>query len=75
MKSGLKKDTEGLLTMPQVQALLTRNMSKVIVQIDQKAKIYNYRIKTVAHILSTCEKLDKGYYRLLRYHIVAMVVH
>lgn len=75
MKSGLKKDTEGLLTMPQVQALLTRNMSKVIVLIDQKAKIYNYRIKTVAHIFSTCEKLDKGDYRLLRYHIVAMVVH
>ena len=76
-KSGLKRETEGLLMAAQEQAIRTRNIRKVIdkEKISGKCRMCGAREETVAHIVSECDKLAQKEYKIWRHDKVAMVIH
>ena len=72
----MKKETEGLITAAQDQALPTR-WRKVNIEKQtgtSKCRMCNEKDETIFHILSECSKLAQGEYRK-RHDKVAQIVH
>ena len=76
-KSGIKKETEGLLMAAQEQAIRTKYIRKVIDKedIDSKCRLCGERDETVAHILAECKMLAQCQYKNWRHDKVAQALH
>jgi len=77
VKSGwLKKETEGLLTTAEDQALSTRNYKVATIkeQGSKNCPMRNAKDGTVKHTLSECEKLAQGEYKK-RHDNVASIIN
>ena len=72
----LKKETEGLITAAQDQALATRWRKVKIEKVEGSAlcRMCNQKDETVFHILSECSKLAQSEYKK-RHDKVAQIVH
>ena len=73
----LKKETEGMLTAAQDQALRTRYIRKVIDKEDISAmcRLCGERDETIAHIVSECKMLAQKQYKQWRHDKVAQIIH
>lgn len=76
-KGWLKKETEGLLTAAQDQALRTNSIKHLIDKQDvsPKCRMCGDRDETVAHITAECMVLAQKYYKEWRHDKVAQVLH
>ena len=74
--TGLKGETEGLITAAQDQALNTRYYSKHIIKqgSTDKCRMCNSQPETVEHIISGCQSLAADQY-LNRHNQVAAQLH
>ena len=76
-RSGLKKETEGMVMAAQDQALRTRYIKKVIDKEDISAscRLCGERDETISHILSECKMLAQNQYKNWRHDKVAQIIH
>ena len=74
--SGLKRETEGLITAAQDQALNTRYYSKHIIKqgSTDRCRMCHTQVETVEHIISGCQTLAADKY-LNRHNQVAAQLH
>ena len=74
--TGLKEETEGLITAAQDQALNTRYYSKHIIKqgITDRCRMWHTQPETVEHIISGCQTLAADQY-LNRHNQVASQLH
>ena len=73
----LKKETEGLLTAAQDQALRTNSIKNRIDKEDVSpmCRLCGEREETVSHIVAECEKLAQREYKMWRHDKVGQVIH
>ena len=78
LKNGkLKKETEGLITAAQDQALRTNSIKNSIdkQQVSPACRLCGERDETVSHIVAECKMLAQTYYKSWRHDKVAQVIH
>ncbi|XP_068738999.1 uncharacterized protein [Montipora capricornis] len=73
----LKKETEGLLTAAQDQALRTNSIKNRIDKEDVSpmCRLCGEREETVSHIVAECKKLAQREYKMWRHDKVGQVIH
>ena len=73
----MKKETEGLLTAAQDQALRTNYIKNKIDKLDVSpmCRMCGEREETVSHITAECKKLAQNQYKNWRHDKVAQVIH
>ena len=73
----LKKETEGLLTAAQDQALRTNSIKNRIDKEDVSpmCRLYGEREETVSHNVAECKKLTQREYKMWRHDKVGQVIH
>ena len=73
----LKKETEGLITAAQDQALRTNSIKAYIDEqnIPPTCRLCGVREETVSHIVAECKMLLQKHYHLWRHDKVAAVIH
>ena len=73
----LKKETEGLLTAAQDQALRTNSIKNRIDKEDVSpmCRLCAEREETVSHIVAECKKLAQREYKMWRHDKVGQVIH
>ncbi|XP_068707395.1 uncharacterized protein [Montipora foliosa] len=73
----LKKETEGLLTAAQYQALRTNSIKNRIDKEDVSpmCRLCGEREETVSHIVAECKKLAQREYKMWRHDKVGQVIH
>ena len=73
----MKKDTEGLLTAAQDQALRTNYIRNKIDRQDVSpmCRLCGERKETVSHITTECKKLAQNQYKSWRHDKVAQAIH
>ncbi len=76
-KGTLKKETEGLLTAAQDQALRTNSIKCRVDKQDVSpaCRMCGEREETVAHVVAECKMLAQKYYKEWRHDKVAQVIH
>lgn len=73
----LKKETEGLLTAAQDQALRTNSIKNRIDKEDVSpmCRLCGEREETVSHIVTECKKLAQREYKMWRHDKIGQVIH